>query len=381
METQGARGLGAEPEPPPGLSKGDQYLFREMGREIGQVRADMSEIVKAVSALPAGVDQRIEPLNSRLTALDQAVRSLSDLSGDVQQIREEFTGFRSFRERIEEREKLIEGSLKKLAVWMVGGLIGAIVATLGVIGTVGLTGYHIGSTMKGIDANVYQAQKDVGEIKGSVEKLRGEMRGDVEKLQAATYDLNGNLKSQGERLKGMDEQLRAVQVSVREAPARTAAETSDKTAERIAGELQAFKKSTEDLAGRFNAFERKVEEASDVLVLWLALNPGDKPVGGSDTTLHYYPPVPPQQKQKVLHAGRSRSKTLLSGVVNFYEGDELLRQPGLIAATAQPMKDEGRIPINLFFQDKAAREGFEKVMERLREDRKPMRLKVTFTLE
>ena len=384
METQGDRGLGAEPEPPPGLSKGDQYLFREMGREIGQVRAEMGEIVKAVNALPAGVDQKIEPLNSRLTGLDQAVRSLSDLSGAVQQIREEFTGFRSFRERIEEREKFIEGSLKKLTVWMVRGLIGAVVSavvgTLGVIGTVAFTGYQIGSTMRGIDTNVAQAQKDVGEIKGSVEKLRGEMRGDVEKLQAATYELNGTTKSQGERLKAIDEQLRAVHVSVREAPAKTAAETSEKTAERIAGELQAFKKSTEDLAGRFNTFERKAEEASDILVLWLALNPGDKPVGASDTTLYYYPPVPPQQKQKVLHAGQSRSKTLLAGVVIFYEGDELLRLPGLVAATAQPMKDEGRIPIRLFFQDKAAREGFEKVMDRLREDRKPMRLKVTFTL-
>ena len=49
-------------------------------------------------------------------------------------------------------------------------------------------------------------------------------------------------------------------------------------------------------------------------------------------------------------------------------------------ATAQAMKDEGRVPIQLFFQDKAALESFEKVMDRLREDGKPMRLKVTFTL-
>jgi hypothetical protein len=67
-------------------------------------------------------------------------------------------------------------------------------------------------------------------------------------------------------------------------------------------------------------------------------------------------------------------------VVSFYEGGELFKPPGVVAATAQPMKEDGRIPIHLFFQDKAALEGFEKVMDRLREDRKTMRLKVTFTL-
>ena len=61
----------------------------------------MNEIVQAVTALPADVDAKIEPLNSRLAAIGQAIESLSKLSENVEKIREEFTGFRGFRERIE----------------------------------------------------------------------------------------------------------------------------------------------------------------------------------------------------------------------------------------------------------------------------------------
>lgn len=338
METQGDRGPGAEPEPPPGLSKGDQHLFREMGREIGQVRADMNEIVKAVNALPPDIGEK-------LVAIGRAVESLSNLSENVRSIREEFAGFRGFRERIERYEK-------RVITWAIGA-----------VGTIVVAAFYLGWNMKGISADVAEMKDSVSEAKDSINKL-----------QAATYELNGTMKvqgerlsSQGERLKGMAEQLKAVQT--------TASETSDKTAERIAGLLQASEKR---VVVKFNDFERKIEEASDVLVLWLALNPGDKPVSGSDTTLHYYAPVPAQQKPRTLHASQSRSKAPLAGVVTFYDGEELLKPPGVMAATAHPMKEDGKVPITLFFPNKAARDEFEKFMDRLREDRKPMRLKITF---
>src|SRR5690349_7687995 len=102
METRDDRGPGAEPEPTPGLTtKGDRYL----DRKIDDMRAYMNEIAKVVTALPAGVDQKIEPLNTRLDALDQAIDSFAKLAEDVQKIREEFTGFRGFREHVEGLEK------------------------------------------------------------------------------------------------------------------------------------------------------------------------------------------------------------------------------------------------------------------------------------
>jgi len=324
----------------------------------------MNQIVQAVEALPANVDAKIEPLNTRLSSIAQAIEALSNLSEDVRQIRGEFTGFRDFQKRIERYEESAKDAFKKFAKWVGFSAFGVIVAVTG-------AAYYVGSTMKGINDIVAQGQKDVGEIKG-----------DVEELQAAISESNGTMKGHDERLKSIDEQLRAVQVSVREAPTRTAAEISDKTAERIAGEFQAFKKSVADMAGRFEAVERKVEEASDVLVLWLALNPEDKPVavvGTPDTTLFYEVPVPPQQKLKALHANQRRSAVPPAAAVTFYDGDERLRPPGVIAATARPMREDGKVSIALFFSDKAARGEFEKFMDHLRDVHKPMRLKVTYT--
>ena len=84
------------------------------------------------------------------------------------------------------------------------------------------------------------------EVKGSV----GEVKGSIDKLQAITYELNGTMK-------GHDEQIKAVQVAVREASAKTAAETTDKAAERITGVLKAFEERTAKgnaaLAGKFDA--------------------------------------------------------------------------------------------------------------------------------
>ena len=65
--------------------------------------------------------------------------------------------------------------------------------------------------------------------------------------------------------------------------------------------------------------------------------------------------------------------------MSFFDGQALLRPPG-VAATAQPMKEDGRVPIQLFFQDKSALEGFEKLLNPLPETRKSLRLKITFTL-
>jgi hypothetical protein len=367
METRGEHGPGAEPDPPPGLtSKGDQYLYRR----IEEVSSGMNEIVKAVNAVPAGVDARVdaklEPLNSRLEALGRAIDSFAKLAEDVQKIREEFTGFRSFRERIEGREKFIEDLLRKYAIWLIGVVV--------------LGAFYLGGFLMSINGNIGEMKNSIGEVKGSIDKL-----------QSITYEFNGTLKRHDGRLEGMDKQLNDMRGSVREISAKTATETSDKAAERIAGILdgaekrigaeveQRIGKNDAALAGRLDVFERKFEEASDVLVLWLALNPGDKPAARSDTSLNYYPPVSPSQKPRAMRAAHSPSKTLLDGVVNFYIGDELFRPAGVVA-TAQPMKDEGRVPIQLFFRDKAALEDFEKVMGRLREDGKPMRLKVTFTL-
>ena len=237
--------------------------------------------------------------------------------------------------------------------------------------------YYLGSFLTTISVKLGHLEGSVSqsfsEMKGSV----GEVKGSIDKLQAITYELNGTLK-------GHDEQIKAVQVAVREASAKTAAETTDKAAERITGVLKASEERTGKgnaaLAGKFDAIERRAEEASDSLVVWLVLNPGDKPVARSDTTLTNHLPVPPQDKKVIIHGGQSRSKTIQAGVVTLYEGGELLKPPGVIAATARPMDDQGRVPIQLFFRDKTALEGFEKVMDRLRDERKPMRLKVTFAL-
>ena len=193
--------------------------------------------------------------------------------------------------------------------------------------------------MRGISADVAEMKTSVGEVKGSIDKL-----------QSITYELNGTMKGQGERLSnqdkhlnGINEQLKAVQVSVREASARTATETSDKASERIAGIFDGVEKrigeSNAALAGRLEVFERKFEDASDVLVLWLALNPGDKPVARSDTSLNYHPPVPLSQKPMAMRAARNPSKTLLDGVVNFYIGDAALQTGG---SRGYGPGDEGR---------------------------------------
>lgn len=328
----------------------------------------MNEIVKLVSTLPPEVDAKVEPLNSRLTALALAIESLSKLSENVEKIREEFTGFRGFRERIEGRERTIERSIKKFALWVIGGVL---TAGTGLVATIAIAAYQVGSTMGTINTNV------------------SEMKSSIDKLQASAYELNGTTKDQGARLndqgellKKMDERLEAVQVSVRQASAKTAAETSDKTAERIAGVLEAAEKRTgradADVLGRLEAIERKVEEASDVLVLSLALTARDRPISRLDASLTYYLLVPPQQKQKAIRA--IQSKTPLDGAVNFFDGDVLLRPTG-VTATAQPMKVDGRVPIRLFFQDRSALEGFEKLLGQLSEAHKSMRLRVTFALE
>lgn len=344
----------------------DKYLYGE----IQKVGTHVNEIARAVNALPAEVDARIEPLNGRLATLAQAIESLSKLSENVEKIREEFAGFGTFRERIEGREKSIEDAMKKLATRAVVGVIGLIVSVAG-------AAYYVGSTMTGIDANIAQTKDSVGEMKTSLDKL-----------QAATYELNGTLKgqgerlnAQGERLKGVEEQLKAAQASIREAPAKTAAEASDKTSERVAGVIEALGKrinqTNAELAGKLEAIGHRVDEASDVLVVWLTLSPGDKPVGRSDTTLTYYLPVPPPQRQKVIQA--LQSKTLLGGVVNLFDGEALLRPPG-VTATAQPMKEDGRIPIQFFFQDRSALEGFERLQNPSPEAHKSIRLRITFTL-
>jgi hypothetical protein len=365
METQSNRGPGTEPELPSDIrTKGDQYLYRK----IEEVSSGMNEIVKAVSAVPAAVDARVdeklEPLNSRLEVLGRAIDSFAKLTEDVQKIREEFTGFRSFRERIEGREKFIEDLVKKYATWLIGAVV--------------LGAFSLGGFLMSINGNIGEMKDSIGEVKGSIDKL-----------QSITYELNGTLKGHDERLKSMDKQLNDMQVSARTTSVKTA--TSDKAAERIAGMLDGVEKrigaefekrigkSDAALAGRLGSLERKFEEASDVLVLWLALNPGDKPVARSDKSLNYDPPVPLSQKQRAMRAAHSPGKTLLDGVVHFYIGDNLVRPAGVVA-TAQPMTDEGRVSIQLFFRDNAALEGFEKVMDRLREDGKPMRLKVIFTL-
>ena len=115
-------------------------------------------------------------------------------------------------------------------------------------------------------------------------------------------------------------------------------------------------------------------------MVWLVLNPGDKPVARSDTTFTYHPPVPPQDKKVIIHGGQSRSKTIQAGVVTLYEGVNFSRRESS-RRIPSPMDDQGRVPIQLFFQDKTAVEGFEKVMDRLRDERKPMRPKVGIALQ
>ena len=151
--------------------------------------------------------------------------------------------------------------------------------------------------------------------------------------------------------------------------------------ERLADVLDAFEKRMDkgraDLAGKLDLIERKVDDASDVLVIWLTLTGADRPIARTETSLTYYLPIPAQQRQKVIRA--IQSKALLDGVVSLFDGDLLLRPPG-VTATAQPMKDDGRLPIQLFFQDKTALERFEKLLGQLTEARKGLRLKITLTL-
>ena len=281
METQNDPGPGTGPAFPPGIeSRGDKYLYSE----IQKVGTHVREIVKAVSSLPAEVDAKIEPLNGRLAALGQAIESLSKLSENVEKIRDEFTGFRGFRERIEGREKLIEGTIKKFAGWAIGGVIGGVVAVAG-------AAYYVGLTMGAINANVAEMKTSVSDMKGSIDKL-----------EKVTYDLNGTMKGQDERLKHLGDQLKAAQDSMQGVAAKTAAETSDRASERISAVLEVFEKrigkDNASLAGKLDAIERRVEETSDVLVLWLTLAPGDKPISRSETALSYYLPVPPEQRQQ-----------------------------------------------------------------------------------
>ncbi len=302
----------------------------------------MNEIVKAVNAVPASVDSKIEPLNNRLATVVSAIESFSRTSENIEKIREEFTGFRSFREHIEGYEKEIKAYLKRAFWWVLGLVVSAICSA-----------YYFGLTMSAIGVNV------------------GEMKDSVEKLQALTYELNGTTKGQGERLKSMDEQLKAMQVSVRET-ARTVAETSDKASVRIARAVDAFEehagKNNVDLSSKIDAIERKLEEISDVVVLSFILTPETKPDFKSDTRLTYEMRVPPQQRRS---AG---SKAFQAGAVSFFDGDVFFRPVGVMA-TAYP-KREDTVGIDLAFQDKSALEAF---MKRLGE-RRSIRLKITFSL-
>jgi hypothetical protein len=348
MGTQGDPEPAGEPDVPPGLTtKADQYLFRR----IEEVSSGMNEIVKAVDAFPARVDAKIEPLNNRLATIVQAIESLPMLSKNVEKISEEFAGFRNFRDRIEGREKLIEDSIKKSAAWVVRGVVGAALATASVIVTVAGTGYYIGSTLTGIKADVANMTKSSGEMKSSVDAL-----------QKTAFDLNGSasrqdqsLKDQGARLENIDRDLRAMQLSVRESSAKTAAESSDSTVERIGGLLKSQEKRAgtraEDLTKRVGAIERKLEEVTDVWVLSLTLAPSSRPEIKSDTQLVFEVEIPQQQRRPVSE------RTYLAGAVRFVDPDVRSHLKGFVMGTAFPIgQDKARV--TLFFDSKSALSAF-----------------------
>jgi predicted nucleic acid-binding Zn-ribbon protein len=329
-----------EPNIPPSMTKGDQYLFRE----IQKVGSHMSDIADVVNSLPAEVDAKIEPLSSRLAAIVQAIEALPKLSDNVERISAEFTGFRSFRDRVEGYEKEIKGYIKKF-LW------GAFASAL----TIVATAFYFGWTMSAINANV------------------GDMKNSVEKLQTATYELNGTTKSHGEQLRSVGEQLKTLQVSMRDATG-AAAETSGKASDRLAGVLEAFEKRINKnnalLDRKIDTIDRRIEESADVWVLSLTLTPEEKPAFKSDGSLIYEMEIP--QQQRPIRAGGS--KTFLAGAVTFFDRDDILRPPGVVA-TAYPIK-ENKVRIELYFREKSALEGFVKRLDELRS----IRMKITFAV-
>src|SRR5262249_47421566 len=161
--------------------------------------------------------------DARLATMGQAIESLSKLSDNVERIRDEFTGFRSFRERIEGYEKGVKDKLRGILWSGFAAVVAAVSAA-----------FYFGWTMSSIRGDV------------------GDMKAAVEKLQANTYELNGTIKGQDERLKGQDEhmktmedRLKSMQVAIGETSAKTASETSNKTSELIAGVLDAYGKRIE----------------------------------------------------------------------------------------------------------------------------------------
>jgi uncharacterized protein YoxC len=353
MTTQGDREPDAESNFPPGLGKNDQFLYRE----IEKVNKHMNEIIKSVDAIPAGVDAKIEPVNSKLTTIVQAIEAFAKLPETVEKIRQESAAFRSFRDRIEGHEDSIKILVKKNAWKVIRWVLG--VTAVGVCAVVG-GAFYLGSFLTTINGNVGEMKDSVGEIKNSVGKL-----------EAATYELNGTTKGQSERLKVMEEQLKTAQASMRET-AKTAAEASDKASERIAGALKTFEKRTgksnEDLGSKIDAVERKIEETSNVLVLSFTLTPEDKPDVKSETHLIYEMRVPPEQRRP------RGTKAFQAGAVSFFDGSALYRPSGVVA-TAYP-KGEDIVQIELFFQDKSAIERFRKWLT----ERRVIRLRITFAL-
>jgi archaellum component FlaC len=348
MASEGDREPEIESNPTPKLrTQSDKYLHDL----IEKSSADMNQLSKSMSDLSASVDSKIEPLNTGLELIMQKIESFATLPENVEKIRDEFTGFRSFRERMEGYELSIRRPKLKIVSTLVGTLLGSVY----------LVCYCVW-TISAISTNV------------------GEMKATADNLQKSNYELNGTAKAQGSRLDSIDERLKALQAPISET-VRIATQATEKASDRIAKEFAELEersnKANQELTSRFNVVERKIDDVSDVLVLWLRLTPDDKPVARTDTTLTYELQIPPQERQKAAHA--VLSKTFLAGAVNFFDGDSHFRPTG-VGATALPMKEDGKIPVQVFFQDKPSLDGFEKILKQMLEARRLVRLKVVFSM-
>jgi hypothetical protein len=156
-------------------------------------------------------------------------------------------------------------------------------------------------------------------------------------------------------------------------------ESSGKTSTDVAEALKGFGgRVSGDIAGlteKLVNLERRMEDASDVLVLWFKLTPGDLPITRSNTKLVYALKIPPGQREK---ASRVFSKVLPVGAVNFFERDTPVKLAGVVA-TAQPIVEQTMVQVEITFPGGAALDDFEKHLRQSDESHKTFGLRVMFS--
>ena len=176
----------------------------------------MNDIAKVVDTLPGDFEAKIDPLATQLRNLVKAIESLPELSGNVREIRDEFSGFRGFRDRVESYEKTIKQRTMAVAWAIVLALLGSAGAVIGFA-------YYVGGKASTVIAKV------------------DDLTTSFDKLQATTVDLKVATAGHSERIKSLEESMRL---------AANTAESNFNATRRLTKSSDSFNQAVDDTTKR-----------------------------------------------------------------------------------------------------------------------------------